>query len=81
MKKTFKRMKRREQIAPSECYFCKEKKMPLYNDIAVLSRFITERGRIISQSRNGVCAKHQRRLSDAIKYARFLAFMPFVIRE
>ncbi len=67
--------------APSECYFCKEKKEPVYNDTSVLSRFITDRGKITARSRNGLCAKHQRVLGDSVKYARHLALLPFVVRD
>ena len=79
-RKTFRRNKPTVQ-APSECYFCKEEKEPLYHDTAVLMRFTTDRGKIISRSRNGLCARHQRHLSVAIKHARHLALLPFVIRE
>ena len=75
-KKKFK--KRRVQSAPQECYFCKEKKVPDYTDISVLQKFVSERGKILSRARSGVCSKHQRRLSSSIKYARHLALLPFV---
>ena len=67
--------------APAECYFCKEKKVPVYHDTGVLMRFVTDRGKIVSRSRNGLCARHQRFLSDSVKHARHLALLPFVIRE
>jgi small subunit ribosomal protein S18 len=70
--------RRRIQAVPQECYFCKEKKVPDYSDISVLQRFVTDRGKIIARSRSGVCAKHQRRLTTAIKYARHLALLAFV---
>ncbi len=63
------------------CYFCKEKSTPWYSDVAVLQKFITDRGKIIGKTRNGVCAKHQRRLTSAIKHARHLALLPFVNNE
>jgi small subunit ribosomal protein S18 len=66
--------------APKECYFCKEKKEPEFFDTAVLNRFITERAKIIGKVRNGLCAKHQKRLTIAIKRARHLALLPFVVR-
>lgn len=66
---------------PQECYFCTEKKEPEYADVASLQRFISDRGKVFSRSRSGICAKHQRRLSIAIKYARHLALLPFVNRD
>jgi small subunit ribosomal protein S18 len=66
---------------PKECYFCAEKKTPWYTDIPSLSKFTNDRGRIIPRGRNGLCALHQRRMTTAIKYARHLALMPFVVSE
>ena len=65
---------------PKDCYFCTEKKEPSFEDIAVLQRFLTERGKIIPRSRNGLCAKHQKALTLNIKYARHLALLPFVVQ-
>lgn len=65
-------------IVPKNCYFCKEKKEPELEDIEVLRRFMSDRGKIHARSRTGICAKHQRRLSIAIKHARHLALLPFV---
>lgn len=71
----------RKVQVPKECYFCAEKKTPWYNDVASLQKFTTDRGKIIARGRNGLCALHQRRLTTAIKYARHLALMPFVVRD
>lgn len=74
---------RKRKVAPvaKECYFCVEKKTPDYQDTAVLQRYLTERGKIVPGSRNGLCALHQRRLTSAIKHARHLALLPFVVRS
>lgn len=64
-----------------KCQFCKDKAEPSFKDVAVLRRFLTERGKILPRLRSGVCAKHQRRLSQSIKRARILALLPFVSRE
>lgn len=63
---------------PKTCFFCKEKKEPEFSDTAVLSRFTTERAKIVGRVRNGLCAKHQKRLTISIKHARHLALLPFV---
>lgn len=60
------------------CQFCKEKKEPWFKDVALLSRHVSERGRILGSDETGVCAKHQRRLARQIKAARHLALLPFV---
>lgn len=49
-----------------------------YKNTRVLSRFVTERGRIMPRRITFVSAKKQRELSRAIKVARFLALMPYV---
>lgn len=65
---------------PKECYFCKEQKTPTFVDNETLRRFLTERGKIMGQARNGLCAKHQKQLTASIKYARHLALLPFTSR-
>ncbi len=60
------------------CRFCVEKIDDInYKDVKLLSAFITERGKIIPRRLSGVCAPHQRRLSNAIKQARNIALLPF----
>jgi len=45
-----------------------------------LEGFITERGKILPRRITGTCAKHQRELSRAIKQARILSLLPFVVK-
>lgn len=72
-------VKRRRVVAvPQECYFCKEKTIPSYTDSTVLQKFTTDRGKIVARTRSGLCAKHQRRLTSAVKYARLIALLPFI---
>lgn len=59
------------------CFFHKSKSEPVYWDAAALRKFLNDRGRIYPRQRNGNCAKHQRRLAQAIKRARFLALLPY----
>ncbi len=51
-----------------------------YKDVKTLSRFISERGKIVPSRITAVSAKRQRELSRAIKRARNLALLPFVIQ-
>ncbi|MDU3696418.1 MAG: 30S ribosomal protein S18, partial [Veillonella parvula] len=46
-------------------------------DVAKLRRFTTERGKILPRRISGTCAKHQRKLTTAIKRARAIALLPF----
>ncbi|MBI4824005.1 MAG: 30S ribosomal protein S18 [Nitrospirae bacterium] len=53
------------------CRFCSEKVEFIdYKDIKTLRSFLTERGKILPRRMTGVCAKHQRALTEAIKRAR-----------
>lgn len=49
-----------------------------YKDIDTLTKFITERGKILPRRITGVSAYHQRLLTTAIKRARHVALLPFV---
>jgi len=63
------------------CYFCIHPATEIdYKDVAVLRRFISSYGKISPRRRNGVCATHQRKLAVAIKRARIMALLPFVIQ-
>ncbi len=50
-----------------------------YKDVKLLQKFITERGKIIPSRISAVSLKKQRELAQAIKRARFLALMPYVM--
>src|SRR5262245_37798214 len=50
-----------------------------YKDAKLLSRFISERGKIVPSRITAVSAKKQRELATAIKRARFLAILPYVV--
>lgn len=78
-RKTIQR-KPRQMEAKKECFFCKEKKNPDFLEYELLKRFISERGKIYSRARSGLCSKHQRKLTTEIKRARLLSFLPFIVR-
>ncbi len=50
-----------------------------YKDIRLLQRYISERGKIVPSRITAVSAKKQRELAKAIKRARFLGLLPYVI--
>ena len=61
------------------CSFCVEHVKHIdYKDYERLRRFVSDRAKIEPRRKSGVCAKHQRALSNAIKRARHLALLPFV---
>lgn len=60
------------------CGFCVDKVESIdYKDVARLSRYISERAKILPRRVTGTCARHQRELTVAIKRARHLALLPF----
>ena len=60
------------------CAFCQAKTETIdYKDVATLKKYITEGGKILPRRMTGVCAKHQRILSQAIKRARLVDLLPF----
>lgn len=60
------------------CRFCADKGLPLdYKWTDILETFVSERGRIVPSRTTGTCAKHQRRLTVAIKRARNAALLPY----
>jgi small subunit ribosomal protein S18 len=50
-----------------------------YKDVKLLQRFISERGKIVPSRITAVSTKKQRELAQAIKRARFLGLLPYVI--
>ncbi|AFX98540.1 Ribosomal protein S18 [Candidatus Endolissoclinum faulkneri L2] len=50
-----------------------------YKDVKLLSRFISERGKIVPSRITAISAKKQRELACAVKRARNIALLPFVI--
>lgn len=62
------------------CRFCADKTVRIdYKDPQTLKYFITDRGKIVPRRISGNCAKHQRKVSLAIKRARMIALMPFTV--
>ncbi len=51
-----------------------------YRDVKLLQRFLSERGKIVPSRITAVSAKKQRELARAIKRARHLALLPYVIK-
>jgi small subunit ribosomal protein S18 len=67
----------KERPIATKCHFCETKSIPDYKDYQTLSKFVSDRGRILSRERSAVCAKHQRAMSKEIQRARFLALLPY----
>jgi small subunit ribosomal protein S18 len=51
-----------------------------YKDVRLLGRYISERGKIVPSRITAVSAKKQRELARAIKRARFLGLLPYILK-
>ena len=68
-------MRRKKKV----CAFCAEKVEAIdFKDVARLRKYISERAKILPRRMSGICAKHQRELTTAIKRARQAALLPYV---
>ena len=59
------------------CQMCSGKSID-HKDVNIISRYITEKGKIMNRRMTGACAKHQRHIAQQVKYARFMALIPYV---
>lgn len=78
----FKRRDKEMEFGPARkkyCRFCVEKAKDIdYKDTKKLEKAVNDRFKILSRKFSGVCAKHQRKLSGAVKLARHMGLMPYV---
>ena len=66
-------------MAPQQCFFCSQNlKNVDYKEIDLLRRFVSSQAKIIDPRHTGICAKHQRKLAQAVKRARFMGLLPYV---
>ena len=64
------------------CQFCADKTKYIdYKDIALLRKYLSERGKIRARRVTGNCSQHQRLVATAVKNAREMALLPFQSRE
>ena len=68
-------MHRRKKV----CVFCGKNATIEYTDVNGLKKSISERGKILPKRMTGTCAKHQRDITTAIKRARHIGLMPYVV--
>lgn len=68
---------KKTEAPKKSCFFHKSKTEPAYWDASALRKFLNDRCRIYPRQRSGNCSKHQRRVAQAVKRARFLALLPY----
>ena len=59
------------------CQMCVGKSVD-YKDVMIINKYINEKGKILPRRVTGACAKHQRHIAEQVKYARFMALIPYV---
>lgn len=63
----------------NRCRFCREEVRGIdYKDVMTLQKLCTPSGKIFSRKRSGNCTHHQRLVKRAVKWARYLALLPYV---
>ncbi len=69
-------IRRRKKV----CVFCADENSVIdYKNVNMLKKYVSERGKILPRRITGNCAKHQRALTVAIKRARHIALVPYVV--
>lgn len=82
MSRMNKRRKSSEKSRRKSCPFAKAGIKEIdYKDVDTLSKFVTERGKILPRRITGVSAFYNRKLVSAIKQARYVALLPFMTKD
>jgi small subunit ribosomal protein S18 len=78
-KKPARRRPRRRRLPQNlKCPLCEAGIKDInYKEIYQLKKYTSVRGKIISTEKSGVCTKHQRKITRAIKRARYMALLPY----
>lgn len=65
-------------IKKKPCQFCKDGAATIdYKDVALLRKFVSDRGKIRACRVTGNCMQHQRDIATAVKNAREMALLPY----
>ncbi len=71
-------MPRQRRIKKKVCAFCADKNLVIdYKDSDKLKKYVSEKGKILPRRVTGLCAKHQREVTLAVKRARHIALLPY----
>ena len=71
-------MPRQRKIKKKVCMYCADKTLVIdYKEADKLKKFVSEKGKILPRRVTGLCAKHQREVTTAIKRARHIGLLPY----
>jgi len=77
-------MAKRKIVRPKDkmrCRFCRAKVDRVdYKDLPMIQKLVTSQGKMFSRKRSGNCARHQRQAKLAVRYARYLGLLPYVVQ-
>jgi len=74
--------RRKKPLQNLKCPLCESGVKEVgYKDVYQLKKFTSVRGKIISTEKSGVCHRHQKQLTRAIKRARYMALLPYSLNE
>lgn len=69
-----------QKFQKKPCQFCKDGVAVIdYKDTQLLRKYMTDRGKIKSRRITGTCAQHQHDIANAIKRAREMALLPYLV--
>lgn len=70
-----------QQLEKKQCFFCTTNRDVVdYKDAELLRKFMSAMAKIYPRRKSGLCARHQRKFSSAVKRARYLALVPYTTR-
>ena len=73
-------MPRQRRMKKKVCMYCADKNLVIdYKDVDKLKKFVSEKGKILPRRVTGLCAKHQREVTTAVKRARQIALLPYTV--
>ena len=73
--KTFRRPRKKV------CNFCVDRIDEIdYKDVKKIKKYVSDRGKILPRRVTGTCAKHQRKVTEAVKRARTIALLPYIVK-
>lgn len=70
----------RTRPVATKCIYCETDTEPNYKDVTTLQKYLTERGKMLGRTKNGLCTSHQRHYTKEVKRARFMALLPYIVR-
>ncbi len=63
------------------CNFCVDKVEEIdYKDVEKLKKYVSDKGKILPRRVTGTCARHQRKVTEAIQRARHIALLPYTVK-